>query len=200
MVGKLRMLATQAFVIILVLILSFSESAWEGSAMPFVSSILFLMGAVLVGVASMGRLWCSLYIAGYKTEILVTEGPYSITRNPLYFFSLLGAIGVGLASETILIPIIIFIAFTIYYPFVIKIEEVELRNLFGEKHYAYCKNVPLFFPNISKLKEPEKYVVKPKIFRRHVFDALWFVWLIGIMEIIESLHELDIIPVLFKIY
>ena len=85
MVGKLRMLATQAFVIILVLILSVSESAWEGSAMPFVSSILFLMGAVLVGVASMGRLWCSLYIAGYKTEILVTEGPYSITRNPLYF-------------------------------------------------------------------------------------------------------------------
>jgi len=200
MIEKLRISATQAFVVILVLIIAVSESAWEGSTTPFVSAILFMIGVVLVGIASLGRLWCSLYIAGYKTEVLVAEGPYSISRNPLYFFSFLGAIGVGFASETLLIPAIIFVAFTIYYPFVIKSEEAELRKLFREKFDSYFENVPRFFPNISKLKEPEKYIVNPVIFKRHLFDALWFIWFVGIMEIIEELHELNVIPFMFKIY
>lgn len=199
MMEKLRITATQIFVVILVLLIFVSEGVWEVKA-PFVSAILFLMGMILVGIASLGRLWCSLYIAGYKTEALVTEGPYSICRNPLYFFSFLGAIGVGFASETILIPAIIFVAFMVYYPFVIKSEETELRKIHREKFDTYLENVPKFFPNISKLKEPEKYIVNPVIFKRHIFDALWFIWLVGIMEIIEELHELHVIPVMFNIY
>ena len=199
MIEKLRIIVTQIFVVILALIIFVSEGAWEFKA-PFVSTILFLIGVILVGIASLGRLWCSLYIAGYKTEALVTEGPYSICRNPLYFFSFLGAIGVGFASETLLIPAIILVAFSIYYPVVIKSEEAELRALHGEKFNTYFENVPRFFPNISKLKEPEKYIVNPVIFKRHLFDALWFIWFVGIMEIIEELHELNVIPFMFKIY
>jgi len=199
MIEKLRIIVTQIFVVILALLIFVSENAWEIKA-PFVSTILFLIGIILVGIASLGRLWCSLYIAGYKTEALVTEGPYSICRNPLYFFSFLGAIGVGFASETLLIPAIILVAFSIYYPVVIKSEEAELRALHGEKFNTYFENVPRFFPNISKLKEPEKYIVNPVIFKRHLFDALWFIWFVGIMEIIEELHELHVIPFMFKIY
>jgi protein-S-isoprenylcysteine O-methyltransferase Ste14 len=77
-------------------------------------TILSSIGLALAGIASLGRLWCSLYIAGYKTEELITEGPYSIYRNFLYFFSFLGAIGVGFASESLLIPLIIPILFTSY--------------------------------------------------------------------------------------
>ncbi|MBN2077581.1 MAG: isoprenylcysteine carboxylmethyltransferase family protein, partial [Spirochaetes bacterium] len=60
--------------------------------------------------------------------------------------------------------------------------------------------VPSFFPSISKLKEPEEYIVKPIIFKRHLFDALWFIWLVGILEVIEAFHELNVLPVIFKIY
>ncbi len=200
MIEKLRITVTQAFVIVLVLVIAISDSAWDESTAPFVSASLFLMGAVLVGIASLGRLWCSLYIAGYKTEVLVTEGPYSFSRNPLYFFSFLGGVGVGFASETFLIPTIIFIVFTIYYPFVIKSEEAELQKLFGKKYDTYRKNVPMFFPDMSKLREPEEYVVRPKIFKRHMVDALWFIWLLGIMEVVEAFHELHILPIIFKIY
>lgn len=199
MIEKLRIPVSRIFVVILILIIIVSEGAWEFKV-PFVSTILFLMGTILVGIASLGRLWCSLYIAGYKTDVLVTEGPYSTCRNPLYFFSFLGAIGVGFVSETFLIPAIILVAFTIYYPFVIRSEEVELRKLHGEKFDTYLENVPRFFPNISKLKEPAKYIVNPVIFKKHLFDAVWFIWLIGIMEIIKSLHKLHVIPVMFKIY
>jgi protein-S-isoprenylcysteine O-methyltransferase Ste14 len=196
---KLRLHVSQIFAVILAFIVFLSESAWEVK-LPFISAALFAIGIFLVGIASLGRLWCSLYIAGYKKAAVVTEGPYSMCRNPLYFFSFLGAIGVGCASETFLIPAIILVAFSVYYPFVIKSEEVELRKLHGEEFNTYLENVPRFLPNISMLKEPEKYTVNPAIFKRHMFDALWFVWLVGILEIIEELHEFHIIPVMFKIY
>lgn len=199
MIEKLRIHVSQIFVIVLAVIIVLSSSIWETKA-PFFSAILFLIGTILVGIASVGRLWCSLYIAGYKTGVLVTEGPYSMSRNPLYFFSLLGAVGIGFASETLLIPGLIFCAFTIYYPIVIKSEEAELRKLHGDKFNTYFENVPRFFPHISKLKEPDEYIVKPVIFKRHILDAIWFIWLLGVMEIVESLHELNIIPTFFKIY
>lgn len=148
----------------------------------------------------MGRLWCSIYIAGYKTDRLIKEGPYSICRNPLYFFSFIGALGVGMATESFLIPFLIMITFTIYYPMVIKSEESEMLKKHGKEYEAYLGLVPSFFPHISKLKEPDSYITKPIIFRKHIFSALWFVWLLGILELIEGFHELHVLPVIFRIY
>ena len=60
-----------------------------------------LTGFVLLVACAMGRVWASAYISGKKNKELVTVGPYSLVRNPLYFFSLLGFIGTGLAFESI---------------------------------------------------------------------------------------------------
>jgi protein-S-isoprenylcysteine O-methyltransferase Ste14 len=53
---------------------------------PFVGAI---RGKLAAMIAS-HRLWCSLYISGYKNSQLITSGPYSLCRNPLYFFSFVG--------------------------------------------------------------------------------------------------------------
>jgi len=199
MTEKLRIRISQIFAGLLVVLICISSSLWEDKA-PFVTTVLFLLGAILVGIASLGRLWCSVYIAGYKTDHLITQGPYSMCRNPLYFFSLLGALGVGLTSETLLIPFVILIAFVGYYPLVIKSEEAELIKLHKSEFEIYLKEVPKIFPKISLLNEPEEYTVKPIVFKRHMFHALWFVWSLGIIEIIEELHELNVLPTIFKIY
>ena len=199
MVEKLRIRISQIFAVLLVVLICVSSSLWEDKA-PFITTVLFLLGAVLVGIASLGRLWCSVYIAGYKTEHLVTQGPYSMCRNPLYFFSLIGALGVGFASESFLIPLLILIGFVTYYPFVIKSEEAELAKLHKDEFEMYFKKVPRFFPKISYLTEPEEYIVKPVVFKRHIFSALWFIWFIGLLEIIEELHELKVLPTIFNIY
>lgn len=195
----MRIRISQLFGLVLILLVMLSDNIWETKA-PLFSAFLFLLGMVLAGIGSMGRLWCSLYIAGYKENTLISVGPYSMTRNPLYFFSLVGAIGVGFATETLTIPLLVAIAFALYYPAVIKAEELRLRELHNEEFDKYVAKVPRFFPSAQNFAEPEDYVIKPILFRKNVFDALWFIWLIGLLEFIETLHETHILPTVFSLY
>ena len=197
-VEKTRIPITRVFAGILLIIIIFSSNAWE--RISLVSNFIFLLGCILVGIASLGRLWCSLYIGGYKNTALVTSGPYSTSRHPLYFFSMIGGAGVGLATETLLIPVVIVILFFVYYPSVIRSEERRLLSLYGERFEAYRMNTPAFFPKLSLLQEPETYTVSPRIFKRNIFRALWFIWLVGILEIIEGFHETGVLPIYFRIY
>jgi protein-S-isoprenylcysteine O-methyltransferase Ste14 len=167
---------------------------------PIVSALVFFVGLILVGIASVGRLWCSLYIAGRKTRRLVTEGPYSVSRNPLYFFSLVGFAGVGLASETVSVPLTLIIAFGLYYPTVIRAEERRLHALHAAEYEQYTNSTPRFFPAFGRLVEPETFAVNPRVFRRHVIHALVFVWAVGILELFEKLRDLGWIPQVWAIY
>lgn len=193
---KNRSIVSSLFGLLIIVFVLITTSKWE----PPVEGLLFATGCLLVGVASLGRLWCTLYISGYKDRVLVTVGPYSICRNPLYFFSFLGAIGVGLATETLAFPLIIAIGFALYYPPVIRSEESRLRQIHGEQFEIYREQTPAFLPNFRQFQEPESYQVRPKIFRKHMFYALWFIWILGILELIESFHQLGTIPTAFGLY
>ncbi len=177
-----------------------SASAWERTNVSFIGELLFVSAILLVGVAAVGRLWCALYIAGRKQNILVTDGPYSICRNPLYLFSFLGALGIGMGSETCTFPIAIAIGFAIYYPFVILGEERTLLRIHGGTYQQYLDSTPRFFPKISLFIEPTLCSVDPVVFRKHCFSAIWFVFLIGFPESVEALHENHWVPILFFLY
>ena len=176
-----------------------TQSYWEIKNEK-ITFLLFLVGIILVAIASLGRMWCSLYIAGYKDTRLITQGPYSICRNPLYFFSMIGVIGVGCATETFTFPIVFILLFASYYGFVIKSEEERLKKLFGVAFDEYAKTVPAFFPRLSLLSEPENYNVKPALYRRHIFSALWFIWIVGILEVIEGMKEIGFLKTLWLLY
>jgi protein-S-isoprenylcysteine O-methyltransferase Ste14 len=176
-----------------------TQSYWETKNI-IITYLLFFLGIILVAIASLGRMWCSLYIAGYKDSKLITEGPYSLCRNPLYFFSMIGVIGIGCATKTFTIPILFIILFSSYYRFVIKSEEARLKQLFGAVFEEYAKTVPAFFPRFSTFYEPENYNVKPSVYRRHIFSALWFIWIVGIIEVIEGMKELGFLMALWSLY
>ncbi|MGB3974827.1 MAG: isoprenylcysteine carboxylmethyltransferase family protein [bacterium] len=196
--ARRRILISRLIIWPLAAVLLVTASAWDKR--PPIDGLIFAMGCVLVGVASIGRLWCSLYICGHKTKNLVTAGPYSMTRNPLYFFSAVGAIGIGLASETFTVPIVLILLFAMAYPSVIRAEENRLREIHGDAFDAYVASTPRFFPRFSRYTEPEFLEVNLRKFRGALFDALAFVWLLSILELGEALREVGIIPTLLTLY
>jgi len=196
---KYRIILSRIAIAIMLFLFITTQSYWEAKS-ETTTFVLFLVGIIFVGIASLGSMWCSLYIAGYKDNKLITKGPYSICRNPLYLFSLIGSIGVGLATETFILPIVFSVLFASYYGFVIKSEEERLRKIFGKEFEEYAKNVPVFLPRFSGFSEPENYNVKPVVYRKHIFSALWFIWIIGILEVIEGMKEIGFLKSFWMIY
>lgn len=196
---KNRILLTRIAAALFLFLFFTGGSYWETKS-EFLAALLFFTGAILVAIASLGRMWCSLYIAGYKDDRLVKTGPYSLCRNPLYFFSMIGAVGVGCATETLTFPILLLVIFASYYGFVIRSEEARLREQFGVEFEEYVKTVPSFFPRLTTFVEPESYMVKPIVFRNHMFSALWFIWAIGILEVFEAIKEIGILAPLWRLY
>ncbi|MCP3942675.1 MAG: isoprenylcysteine carboxylmethyltransferase family protein [Desulfobacteraceae bacterium] len=176
-----------------------TQSYWE-TEYEIIRFFLFLIGIILVAISALGRMWCSLYIAGYKDDQLIIKGPYSICRNPLYFFSMIGVIGIGFATETFTFPIVFILLFILYYPFVIKSEENRLKQIFGTQFEEYTRKVPAFFPRFSIFEEPESYIVNPIVYRKHIFSALWFIWIVGILEVIEGMRQIGLIGHLWSLY
>lgn len=196
---KLRIPLSRIAALLGVLVICSANSYWE-TRDEVVSFLLFAVGVTLVAIASLGRMWCSLYIAGYKDKKLITSGPYSLCRNPLYFFSLIGVVGVGFSSETVSFPVIFLVLFSLYYPFVIRGEESRLEEYFGAAYEDYKSRVPAFFPRLSSFQEPAQFTVNPGVYRRHMFSALWFVWIVGILEFMEGLREIGVLGHLWVVY
>lgn len=103
-------------------------------------------GAIAIGGAAL-RLWASGHID--KGRILARGGPYSLTRNPLYFGSFLMAVGTLVAGQGywLLVPFSVFFG-AVYLP-VMRAEEEELRAGHGEAFEDYARNVPFFFPRVA---------------------------------------------------
>jgi protein-S-isoprenylcysteine O-methyltransferase Ste14 len=194
--SKVRIMHSRLFALLIFLLLMVSGSKMESG---LGHSLIDFAGLACVIVCAFGRVWSSIYISGHKTTTLVEFGPYSVTRNPLYLFSLIGIAGIGLASGSLLILALLTLSFGLYYPFIIRREEAGMKALHGRQFQAYMERVPGFLPNMSLYSEPDTCTVKTKQLRRALLDSSYFIWIYGAVQLIQKLHEADILPVLFKI-
>ena len=199
LVAKWRTTVSKLFGALLLLMIFFSGSHWH-IQQTLLGTGLFLSGLILCGIGTLGRLWCSTYIAGYKDDRLIIQGPYALCRNPLYFFSAVGALGVTLATETFSIPLLTLIVFGLYYPSVIKDEESLLEEKYSTAYQHYKTTTPRFIPRFSLFTEPAEYLIRPSVLRRHFRDVIWFIWLFGIISSIVKLHGYGYLPSLISMY
>ena len=161
---KLRQPVSIIVIAVCAALLFTTPLSWQGNSLCGIA--LDSLSFVLVVIATFGRIWSSLYISGYKEDRIVVEGPYSIVRNPLYVFSFLGALGLGLATKHFSILAVIAGAFILYYPLVVLTEERNLQCKFGQKYWDYANRTPRFFSFHFHLVEPDTYPVRPRHVRR----------------------------------
>jgi protein-S-isoprenylcysteine O-methyltransferase Ste14 len=153
------------------------------------------VGVALIVLCILGRTWCSLYIGGRKNQLLITDGPYSVSRNPLYFFSIVGAVGVGAQVGSLVLALLCgFIVWAIFLHTVLR-EEAALGTAFGDDYRAYLATVPRFLPKPSLWRDLATVEVRPRVVLMTFADALVFLAAIPLAEGFEYAQIAGYIPV-----
>jgi protein-S-isoprenylcysteine O-methyltransferase Ste14 len=195
--ARLRVMVSRIFAVLVVLLVIFTMPSFKQGGLTDILSD--TSGLFLLTVCSMGRLWALLYISGKKTQEVITDGPYSIVRHPLYLFSFIGAIGIGLASDNILVLAALVIFYLSYYPLTILSEEKTLTKKFGQAYIDYAKRTPRFLPKLSLYQSPDHFEVNADIFLKNLALGMWFIWLFILFNVIQMLQTMGIIHVLLKV-
>jgi protein-S-isoprenylcysteine O-methyltransferase Ste14 len=151
-----------------------------------------MVGYLLVALATMGRLWCGIYIFGRKSDNLCQDGPYSICRNPLYLFSFMGGAGVAMTSNRIVL-MIAFVAISCFYYFlVVKNEEKRLLHAYGQEYEKYCTKTGRFIPGFRNYWSREQIEINPQVIFHAIIKNMWFFWLLFALEIIKALKRIHV--------
>jgi protein-S-isoprenylcysteine O-methyltransferase Ste14 len=183
-IEKLRRPVSTIFVVVLGLGLLFTKPLEFGTGFY---QFMELVGYLLIFSAVLGRMWCILYIGGRKNRELCRVGPYASCRNPLYFFSFLGVIGIFLAGRGVILTGLACVGFLIYYKLVIRMEETRLEAIFGDDFTAYCSDVPRFWPRWPEPLVAHRFEVDGRAFTRALTEVFWFLFAIILVECLEIL-------------
>ncbi len=193
----MRRIVLAVLVVVLFAALLFGQSTFPPDT-P-VHETIEMFGVLLIFLGIIGRLWSTLYIGGRKSSEVVTGGPYSITRNPLYLFSTVAAAGVGAQigsfSGIILFAVLCAGAFHI----VILREERYLKEALGAPYAAYLAKVPRFFPNLSLYEEGDTGSFRPRLLLNTLLDGLVFLVALPAFELIDGAQLSGMLPVWFTL-
>jgi protein-S-isoprenylcysteine O-methyltransferase Ste14 len=152
------------------------------------------LGYLLVALACLGRIWASVFIAGHKDSRLVTTGPYAACRHPLYSCSMLGALGLGLTTRSVLLCAIVVILIAALVIYAASGEEQFLADAFPEEFTAYVAATPnRWWPRLRGISLPEQLDVRPPVFRKAFLDAGSF-FLLYLLVALAAEYRLATMP------
>lgn len=183
-------------IVVLALVAAFFTKALIGYETIWHESIEFF-GYFLIAICALGRVYSTAFLGGHKNNTLITYGAFSVVRNPLYFFSLLGMTGVAIISGHLVVMVVLPLAFIVMYHFLIAREEAFLLAEFGDAYKAYMASTPRLIPNFALYNAPEKTELVPKFLNKAFFDAIWWFAAFPLFEVAEMLQEHHILPTLF---
>ena len=148
---KIRSFTPIPFILAL---LYFAEPAWQT----------VVIGVPFIGAGELLRIWAVGY-AGASTRArtlgaardLVTTGPYSYVRNPLYLGNLLLSLGVCLAAGVYWLVAVLIIGYLFQYLPIIAVEEAYLLESCGSVYQVYREWVPRFIPQFRPYPKPSRH-------------------------------------------
>ena len=130
---------------------------------PFILALIYFanptllstaVGLIFVIMGEFLRIWTVGYAGGSTRATtlaaardLVTTGPYSHVRNPLYLGNFLLSFGICIIANVIwLVPVLI-LGFLLQYLPIITVEEAYLLESCGTVYQTYREHVPRFIPH-----------------------------------------------------
>jgi len=158
------------------------------------SEISEVLGLLFIISGILGRAWSILYIGGKKNISLITIGPYSMCRHPLYLFSTLAVMGFGLLLQSIVLTVVLTAVFGAALAVNAMKEEARLRAMFGDDYADYARKTPAVLPAIGKFHTDNQVTFDADHLKSNFWDATVFVFLIPLAAIIESVQDAGWIP------
>jgi len=174
-----------------------------GPAMPegnFSHEAIERSGVLFIVIGILGRTWCSMYIGGYKLNRLVTDGPYSVTRNPLYVFSAIAAYGLGTQLGSMVFALTCAVATIAIFLLVIRHEERALADRFPAEFALYKARVPRLIPAFGRWRDVDAISVRPAAVYRTFWDAMLFALAVPGLKALESLRDVLLAAPVFRVY
>lgn len=193
---NMRRLVIALLMFVLVLVLVFVGSAQSDPTHELIEAY----GIMLIMVGIFGRLWSILYIGGRKSAEVVSVGPYSVTRNPLYLFSSVAAVGAGAQTGSLWVALAFGVLCALAFHVVIRREEGYLAGKLGAAYRDYLARVPRFLPNPFIYRDLDIVSFEPRIFKRTLIDGLVFLVSIPFFEALEWGQQSGSIPVLLSLH
>jgi protein-S-isoprenylcysteine O-methyltransferase Ste14 len=166
-----RILVVQGLSILAVGSLLFSRPGWD-EASTF-HEFVEMIGFVLILICIFRRLWSILYVGGRKNSELAVSGPYSITRNPLYLFSTIGAFGIGLMFGSIIVAAALGVCTYAVFGLTARKEETFLRDKLSPTFEAYVARTPRFWPNPRLYRDEHQHTFSTTALRSTFFEPLF---------------------------
>lgn len=140
---------------------------------PFILALLYfakpawyttVIGGPFIVAGELLRIWAVGY-AGASTRArtlgaardLVTTGPYSYVRNPLYLGNFLLSFGICLVANVYWLVAILIVGYFFQYLPIIALEEAYLLESCGSVYQVYRGQVPRFVPQFRPYLDPSDH-------------------------------------------
>jgi protein-S-isoprenylcysteine O-methyltransferase Ste14 len=158
------------------------------------SSRSIFAGFLLMMAGMFFRAWSSGYIN--KDKELATAGPYSLTRNPLYFGSFILGTGIAVAGNNMIAYVIFAAYYLTFFTFLIAIERKRMRRRFGAQYDSWARQANLFFPKIKRV-EPYGFNIAFYMKNRE-YRVLFFSLFVTAVLIVKFLKKINFFSGLVK--
>ena len=186
-----RLRITVALLTVVLALVAVSERGW---ATGLAGEALQLIGLACIACAALGRVWASVFIAGYKDASLVQSGPYAALRHPLYALSLLAAVGVGLTTRSVAITLGLVVALGAIHAAAARREDALLGARHGAAFEEYRRAVRGFLPRWSAYEVPERLEVRPRVLWKSFLDAGSLLGYYTLLRLADALQLAAVTP------
>jgi protein-S-isoprenylcysteine O-methyltransferase Ste14 len=148
-------------------------AAFAWFSRPGAASLVWGIPVSMLGLAL--RAWAAGHLA--KNQRLAQSGPYAATRNPLYLGTLITALGLAAAGNSVALAAIFVAVFLLVYLPAIELEEQHLTAILpGYREFA--ARVPLLLPRWPSGWGPDSFSFA--LYRKNQEYQALIGWLAGI--------------------